>query len=429
MVEMSAYHGRGLAILGAMLIAGCAAFTLLSDLYSYDYYVMMMPIRGLILSLLAAGVLYLAAAGLLLDAVAQADPRAQPRRLGAPPERAMGDLVQSGDRLLIGIFLVGLACRCILLASEPALEDDYQRYLWDGAVTAAGLNPFAVSPEAAQASTPPSIYAALASQSGVVLERVNHPELRSIYPPVAQAGFAIAHWLAPFSLYAWKVVCLAADVATFWLLLALLRAVAQPAALVLLYWWNPVVLKELFNSAHMEALLVPLVLGALLAAVSNRHLLGSILLALAAGVKVWPVLLLPLLWIGLLNKPVRLLAAMTVTALLLVLLALPIVLAGLNDDSGFVAYAKEWQTNSALFPALVAGAISLFGETLAVSFIGMSASVPTNSAVRAMLAASAGISALAMAAWYWRRRSYGSLGPLPGEDARLSDTAQNARQS
>ena len=40
----------------------------------------------------------------------------------------------------------GLAARAILFASEPVLEDDYQRYLWDGAVTAQGLNPMRSRP-------------------------------------------------------------------------------------------------------------------------------------------------------------------------------------------------------------------------------------------------------------------------------------------
>ncbi len=46
------------------------------------------------------------------------------------------------------------------------LEDDYQRYLWDGAVTAAGANPYAVSPQAARALGPATALGRLAVEAG-----------------------------------------------------------------------------------------------------------------------------------------------------------------------------------------------------------------------------------------------------------------------
>ena len=49
-------------------------------------------------------------------------------------------------RLMLVMVLVGLALRLVLLGSAPILEIDYYRYLWDGGVLAASLNPFAVAP-------------------------------------------------------------------------------------------------------------------------------------------------------------------------------------------------------------------------------------------------------------------------------------------
>ena len=49
--------------------------------------------------------------------------------------------------IMVWIVAAGLAARLVLLLSAPILEDDYQRYLWDGAITANGKSPYAVSPK------------------------------------------------------------------------------------------------------------------------------------------------------------------------------------------------------------------------------------------------------------------------------------------
>lgn len=249
------------------------------------------------------------------------------------------------------MIVCGLAMRLALFASEPVLEDDYQRYLWDGAVSAHGFNPYAVKPEAASTSTD-ILLRSLAEASGVIIWRINHPDLRTIYPPVAQGAFAVAHIIKPWSLMSWRGLCLVFDLMTLGLLILLLGEVGRSPLWVALYWWNPVVLKELFNSAHMEAVLLPLVLGALYLAIKKRFLLSSTALAFGVGVKLWPVLLLPVLLRPLLSQPLKLIAPLAVFAGLCLVFALPVLLAGLDGSSGFVAYAKAWNTNNAFFPVL-----------------------------------------------------------------------------
>ena len=46
----------------------------------------------------------------------------------------------------------------------------------------------------------------LLHEAGVILERINYPGLTTVYPPVAQAAFALAYWLKPWSLDAWRLV-------------------------------------------------------------------------------------------------------------------------------------------------------------------------------------------------------------------------------
>jgi len=250
------------------------------------------------------------------------------------------------------VVLTGLAMRLLLLASVPALEDDFYRYLWDGAVTANGHNPYAVAPSAARTDAAPLAIRNLAVEGALVLDRINHPNLKTIYPPVAQAAFALSYWIEPWSLRAWRLVCLAGECASLTVLLYLLGITGRSPLWVSLYWLNPLIVKELVNAAHMEAIVLPFVLGAIALAAVRRPVTATACLGLAIGAKLWPVMLVPLVLRPLLGTPWRLLAALMVLAGVAAACIVPPYLGGLGPDSGFVAYAAHWQANGALFQGL-----------------------------------------------------------------------------
>lgn len=255
-------------------------------------------------------------------------------------------------RLMIAIVVFGAAMRLTQLHSLPAMEDDWYRYLWDGAVTAHGFNPYSVSPDDAQSDAYEPTLQPLAHQSGVVIERINHPDLRTIYPPLAQAAFALAYVMKPWGLDAWRLVNFAAEAAALAVLLLILKRQSRPSAWAAVYWWNPLAVKELANSAHMDALLLPVVLGALLLAISEHRSAAAAVLAVAAGIKIWPIILIPLVLRPVWADPARLGRALLVPAVVLAALAAPVIAAGLDDTSGLLAYATRWQTNSAIFPVV-----------------------------------------------------------------------------
>lgn len=137
---------------------------------------------------------------------------------------------------------VGLAMRLTWFGAQPPLEDDFCRYLWDGAVVAAGFNPYAFSPEqVAQGASMPPALVELAAASRSTLGRVNFPEYTSIYPAFAQLAFAAAHRLAPWSVDGLRFIFLLADVATLGAILALLSDLGRSRMLAALYWCNPLV--------------------------------------------------------------------------------------------------------------------------------------------------------------------------------------------
>lgn len=292
---------------------------------------------------------------------------------------------------LIWILVVGGVARGLFLFSTPICETDFYRYLWDGAVTAHGLNPYAHAPgdvlsDDAGEGDYGGWLGALAASSGGVIDRVNHPRLGSIYPPVAQGAFALAYRLRPWSVGALRAVMLLFDTATLLVLLALLRHAGLPLTCALVYWWNPVLIKETVNSAHMDVIALPFALGAVLLAAKGRHTRAAAALALAVGAKIWPVILLPLVLRGALRFPRRFFAALLVFGLVLGVLMLPVAATlRLGGDSGFIAYGREWEMNDALFMAVRKAIVSSLG-VLGVALDGAQSGLAARAATAALLA-------------------------------------------
>jgi hypothetical protein len=253
---------------------------------------------------------------------------------------------------MLYLVLVGMILRGIMLFSTPILEDDFWRYLWDGAVVAHGYSPYTQAPQEflTGAETPynhqSGLYA-LTREGHEVLEHINHPSLRTIYPPLAQVAFAVAHGIGPWSLIAWRVVLLVFDIATFMLVLRLLRDLGLPAMGAVIYWWNPLLIKESVNAAHMDVLALPFVLGALLLAFRKKPIWAVAVMSLAIGIKLWPVILLPFLFRSLVGSPRRFVTAMVVVGFVLALVTWPAVYRILEPNSGFAAYAEHWEMNDA----------------------------------------------------------------------------------
>lgn len=317
----------------AGLILFALALTRLSQSFGYDWAVIDMPVLTLAALLITAGAFYFVFCALhtrLNDAA-------------AAPYNALVILV---------LVLAGLIARLILIQSEPALEDDYQRYLWDGAVTANGFNPYLHAPSDVVTGGSAHPLADIADQSGPVLQRINHKNLKTIYPPVAQAAFALAYAIKPFSLVSWRSLIVVSELATLGLLFLLLAKLGRSPLWAMIYWINPMVLKEFINSAHMDALLAPFVLSALYFTMQKRSLLATGTLTFAIGLKLWPVLLIPLVWRNAIGTRRELIANVLLLAMLGGLILSPYILTALGDQSGAVAYARNWTINAPLYTTL-----------------------------------------------------------------------------
>lgn len=193
----------------------------------------------------------------------------------------------AGLRTAALAILIGLAFRLCVLSTPVVLSSDVFRYLWDGRVQLAGINPY---------SHPPSAEVLTPLRDGAIFPQINRPEARTVYPPGAQAMFLTLAWLAPDSVVALRLGLVLGELFSMVLLLALLRRLGLPEGRVAVYAWAPLAVLEIGQAAHIEGAMLPLVLGALLARIGRRHGLAGALLGGAALVKLYPAILLPVLW-------------------------------------------------------------------------------------------------------------------------------------
>lgn len=254
--------------------------------------------------------------------------------------------------VMAALIVTGLLLRFVWFGTAPPLEDDFNRYMWDGAVVARGLDPYAHAPQLfIEGKAVPEAYRLVAGPAAAmpVLLGINFPDMRTIYPSVAQVAFALAHQIAPFKVDGLRVVFLAGELATLWLLFAMLRRLGMSSCWAVLYWWNPFVATMLVGLVHVDALIPPFVLGAVMAMSRGRALLAVALIGLGAGVKVWPVILAPMALWPLIREPRRLLLACSVLGSVLAIAVGPVVISSLQPGSGLSAYATGWSNNNAFY--------------------------------------------------------------------------------
>jgi len=240
------------------------------------------------------------------------------------------------DRARLPIILAcGLLARILLLPSAPTLSEDVYRYLWDGHLVAHGVNPFPHAP-----SDP-----ALAPYRNDLLRHLNHADVPTIYPPLAQLLFASTAAISETPL-AWKLMLLALETILVLAVLRLLRNRGLPRERLLLYYWNPLVLVESFGSGHVDLAAAALLLLSLWLYEERRAARAGITFALAVLTKLFPAILIPWL-VG--RRAGILLVTAAITA---AILYAPFVPAGSTLWTGLTIYARHWEFNGALYHLL-----------------------------------------------------------------------------
>ena len=237
------------------------------------------------------------------------------------------------------------------LAGGPFYEDDFYRYLWDGYRFATTGTPYGAVPETFFSD--PAVPAVFHG----ILDRINYPELPTIYAPVTQVVFLFGYWLKPGSVIALQAILILVDLATIALLLRL-----APAGNVMLYAWCPLVVKEVAFTAHPDGIGVCLLLAAIVLARKHRWWSAAVCLGMAVGTKIFALVLVPLVLVGA-SFGYWVLFVVTLSALYA-----PFILQGGAGFDSLLVFAREWEFNSAAFGPF-ATVLQPFGAKLVLGLV------------------------------------------------------------
>jgi len=180
----------------------------------------------------------------------------------------------------------GILFRLSLVPHGVVGSDDVYRYLWDGKVAAAGVNPFMYTP------TDPHL-AALATAD--LPANVNHPELKSVYPALAQGLFLLSHAMFGDSVSGMKLLLAVADCLTVVLLWLFVRRRGAPPVALMLYAWSPLPVLYFGLDGHVDALGILFFVGAVVLFAQEKPLRGALALGAGALAKLVPLIIVPLL--------------------------------------------------------------------------------------------------------------------------------------
>lgn len=278
--------------------------------------------------------------------------------------------LQLKESWIAWIIFTGLFARLILIPSSPILDDDYYRYLWDGAVTANEFNPYVFSPQEVIEKNPsvPKEILTLSEKSNGLIEKINHPKMNTPYPALAQIVFAFSYYLYPWSLSGWKLVLLIGDIFLLFFIFRILRELKLPYSFAAIYWLNPIVLHEFYNSAHYDLFALLFTAISIYYYLKDEHITAMVTLSFAVGFKLWPILLLPLFLRKFFNLKIKLIINLAVFGLFLTIIFIPVLRAGVDENQGLIKYAANW-INNAAFYTLLKDSITLFTDTFKIYYV------------------------------------------------------------
>jgi hypothetical protein len=188
---------------------------------------------------------------------------------------------------LLIILGFALAMRLALVGAEPLLSTDLYRYIWDGRVQAAGINPYAYVPADPALS---------ALRDAAIYPHINRADYAlTAYPPVAEMFFLAVTRIAE-STVALRLAMVGCELVIVAAVIVLLRRLGRPDTLVVAYAWHPLAVFEIANNGHAEALMVALMMLGVVLLVTARRIMGAVAIALAALAKPYAVLVLPAFW-------------------------------------------------------------------------------------------------------------------------------------
>jgi len=250
--------------------------------------------------------------------------------------------LDKSERGLIPLLVFLLILRLAFLTMQPMGSDDVYRYMWDGRVQAAGINPYRYAPNDSTLTY---------LQTTRLPSQVNHADLKTVYFPLSEWTFYLAYALSGEHPWGFQLFILVAEIFTFIGLVKLTRQLSHSPWWVLFYAANPLIILQFSLDCHVDALGFPFLLFGLLFYFRKNLIQSLLLIGMSLLIKPTALVLLPILFFdqkGLANKA-------KVAAIPIAIMLVPFIpySLGVNPFEALAFFSKHWFFNGALFSLLL----------------------------------------------------------------------------
>jgi hypothetical protein len=227
------------------------------------------------------------------------------------------------------IFFGAILFRLVLVPSLPIFSDDIYRYLWDGKVTLAGINPYLYPPCAEE----------LSDLRDHIYIHINHRDVSTFYPPLAQFFFVLGaiFYSIPFT----KIMLIGFDLGIISLIYFLGGRGLKGARASLIYGWNPLPIIEFASSGHIDSLAIFFLLVAIFF-IDTKRVFSAFMFGCSIGAKLVSGAILPLFVL-------RFRVRAIVSILVVIFSYICFSSAGWGVFRGMDACIRRWQANDGLF--------------------------------------------------------------------------------
>jgi alpha-1,6-mannosyltransferase len=251
-------------------------------------------------------------------------------------------LKASGKWKIIGLFIL---LRLPVFTGFPVLSDDYFRFRWDAALLAQWEDPYAAKPESISATVHQQI-----DPDSTLLHGMNSAQYYSVYPPLQQFFFmpGMLGNTVYEAVFYYRLMFLFAEILCLLLFFRLINYYNEWKQKYLYYVFSPLVIIEGIGNLHFEIFVVLFMLMALYLFLKNKWLGSALMLGLSAGIKLIPLVYLPLSLRPLSRKSFR---YAVIVIVVFILTFLPVYFTGniLNFKESLNLYSGSFEFNASLY--------------------------------------------------------------------------------
>ena len=192
------------------------------------------------------------------------------------------------DKEIIFTFVVfSIVTRGAFITTTPIGSDDIYRYMWDGKVQSASINPYRFAPTAPELQS---------LTSANLPHRVNHADMKTMYFPLSEWIFFLGYELSGEQVWGYKFLLLLSECISIYGIVLILQQLKINRKYILLYALCPMIIYEYAVDAHVDGFGLPLLIFAIYFYIRNRKLLGLFFLGMSLSIKPVGLVLLPVLF-------------------------------------------------------------------------------------------------------------------------------------